>query len=665
MKILVTGATGFIGNHLVPRLLERGHSVVAVARDEVKASKLTWYADVQFLAYDIYAPDFKPTLAQFGNPEALAHLAWTGLPNYNALFHLKENLPADYRFIRSLIDQGLKQIMVTGTCFEYGMQNGCLTEEMATQPANPYAQAKDTLRKSLQLLQQQSSFVLQWARLFYMYGPGQNPNSLLAQLDNAIDKGESVFNMSGGEQLRDYLPVEEVASRLVSLLENMQYDGIFNICSGEPISVRRMVEKYLSERRVDIQLKLGHYPYSDNEPMAFWGKETITLSATGSNSTKSLGDVTPDPIRPLSRIFYTKPSITEIEIQYGIDAVTNGWGERCHDYIAHFENLFCEHLGVKHAVATSSCTGALHMGLTALGVGQGDEVILGDINWIASGSPITYLGAKPILVDVLPDTWCIDPAKVKAAITSRTKAIIAVHLYGNLCDMDALRAIGDQYGIPIVEDSAEALGSQWHGQKAGSMGSFGTFSFHGTKTITTGEGGMFVTQDDDLFEKVLTLNNHGRARAQKKQFWSDKIGFKYKMSNLQAAIGCAQIERMDELLEGKRRIFEYYLEQLNMLPLKMNPEPVETRNGFWMPTILVDEGIFFDRETLLETFKAEKIDARVFFWPLSMLPMFESKPGNRVSYSLYNRGLNLPSYHDLKEVEMDRVISCLRNFIRS
>lgn len=275
MKILVTGATGFIGNHLVPRLLECGHTVVAVARDEVKASKLSWYADVQFLAYDIYKPDFKPTLVQFDNPEALAHLAWPGLPNYNALFHLKENLPADYRFIRSLVDQGLKQVMVTGTCFEYGMQNGCLTEEMSTLPANPYAQAKDTLRKSLQLLQQQSSFILQWARLFYMYGPGQNPNSLLAQLDYAIDNGESVFNMSGGEQLRDYLPVEDVASRIVSLLENMQYDGIFNICSGEPISVRHLVEQHLSKRSADIQLKFGHYPYSENEPMAFWGSSKL------------------------------------------------------------------------------------------------------------------------------------------------------------------------------------------------------------------------------------------------------------------------------------------------------------------------------------------------------------------------------------------------------
>src|SRR6185437_5255102 len=204
----------------------------------------------------------------------------------------------------------------------------------------------------------------------------------------------------------------------------------------------------------------------------------------------------------MPRIYYTKPSITEREIRYATDAAANGWGERCYEYIERFESLFREHLGLKYAIATSSCTGALHMGLSALGIGPGDEVILADINWVASAAPITYLGAKPILVDVLPDTWCIDPGRAEAAITPRTKAIIAVHLYGNLCDMNALLAIGDKHGIAIVEDAAEALGSVWYGRRAGSMGAFGSFSFHGSKTVTTGEGGMFVTQDSALYERV-------------------------------------------------------------------------------------------------------------------------------------------------------------------
>lgn len=362
----------------------------------------------------------------------------------------------------------------------------------------------------------------------------------------------------------------------------------------------------------------------------------------------------------MSRIYYTKPSITELEINYATDAAANGWGERCYDYIFRFEAAFRNHLGVKHAIATSSCTGALHMGLAALGVGPGDEVILADINWIASAAPIAYLGAKPVFVDVLPDTWCIDPEKTQNAITKKTKAIVAVHLYGNLCEMDELLAIGRGHGIPVIEDAAEAIGSVYHGKRAGSIGAFGTFSFHGTKTITTGEGGMFVTNDEVLYERVLTLSNHGRARGQEKQFWPDMVGFKYKMSNIQAAIGCAQMERIDDLIAAKRRIFARYAEGFRDLPLKMNPEPAGTVNGCWMPTIVVNEGVQFNRDALLASFRAADIDGRVFFWPLSSLPMFEKRTENTVSYGLSARALNLPSYHDLTHEDIDRVVRLVR-----
>lgn len=356
-----------------------------------------------------------------------------------------------------------------------------------------------------------------------------------------------------------------------------------------------------------------------------------------------------------SRIHYTKPSITELEIRYATDAVTHGWGERCYEYINRFEQAFKTHLGVQYAIATSSATGALHMGMAGLGIGPGDEVILADINWIASAAPITYLGATPILVDVLPDSWCLDPAAVEAAITPRTKAILAVHLYGNLCDMDALLAIGAKHGIPVIEDAAEAIGSVWHGKRAGSMGAFGAFSFHGTKTLTTGEGGMFVTSDAALFERVLTLSNHGRAKSETRQFWPERVGFKYKMSNVQAAIGCGQMERIDELIAGKRRVFEAYLVALAGLPLRMNPEPTGTTNGYWMPTIVVDEGVPFDRDALLASFKADNIDGRVFFWPLSSLPTFEPRPQNGISHSLSLRAINLPSYHGVTLFDIARV----------
>jgi nucleoside-diphosphate-sugar epimerase len=270
MKVLVTGATGFIGRHLIPQLLAQGHAVTAVARDENKARKFDWFGKVDFSAFDIHQPIENP-FQRFGQPDAVMHLAWSGLPNYNALFHFEENLPADYRFLKSLVEGGASHLLVSGTCFEYGMKSGLLAEYMPTAPANPYALAKDTLRKFLQSLQQQHTFTLQWTRLFYMYGAGQNLNSLLAQLDRAIDSGESVFNMSGGEQLRDYLHVEEVASRLVTLMAHPQCSGVVNVCSGEPISIRRLVERHLALRGASIQLNLGYYPYPDYEPMAFWG----------------------------------------------------------------------------------------------------------------------------------------------------------------------------------------------------------------------------------------------------------------------------------------------------------------------------------------------------------------------------------------------------------
>ena len=363
------------------------------------------------------------------------------------------------------------------------------------------------------------------------------------------------------------------------------------------------------------------------------------------------------------RIHYTKPSITELEVTYATDAARNGWGERCYDYIYRFEPAFESHLGVRHAIATSSCTGALHMGLAALGIGPGrrsdprrhqlDRHRRADQSiWARRRSSSTSC----------PTAGASIRDAVEAAITPRTKAILAVHLYGNLCDMDALLAIGERHGIPVVEDAAEAIGSEWHGRRAGSMGAFGSFSFHGTKTLTTGEGGMFVTNDDALYETVLTLSNHGRARGQTRQFWPDMVGFKYKMSNVQAAIGCAQIERIEELVSRKREILRRYRELLEgCVGVAMNPEPPGTVNGAWMPTVVFAPETGVTRERLQAMFAADNVDARVFFHPLSSLPMFGSHVGGRLSADIVQRAINLPSYHDMTDEEQQRVTALVRN----
>lgn len=367
-----------------------------------------------------------------------------------------------------------------------------------------------------------------------------------------------------------------------------------------------------------------------------------------------------------SRIHYAKPSITDLEVSYVNDAVKNGWGQHCYDYIHKFRDLLKAYLSVPYVVPTSSCTGAIHLALAALGIGHNDEVIAPDITWVASVAPVKYQGATPVLVDVCEETWCIDPDKIEAAITKKTKAIIVVHLYGNVCDMDRIMAISKKYGIPVIEDAAEALGSEYKGCKAGSMGDFATFSFHGTKTVTTGEGGALIVQSKKHYDRVMILDAHGRDPSISKQFWAQCVGYKYKMSNLDAALGAAQLERVDELVNRKREIFSLYSEQLSTLnKVQLNCEAEGTLNSFWMTTLVFDRDLKIDREKLLQKMMEANIDARVFFYPLSMMPPFEATSRNKVSYSLYERGINLPSYHDITTSEIIRVCDVIKSYVNT
>lgn len=270
MKILLTGATGFLGNHVIRKLLKHSFPVIVTSRNVEKVKHCEWFPQVTYIPCDLNLKQ-KNFFQFFQQPDVLIHLAWDGLPHYEDLFHLEKNLPSHYHFLKNMIEHGLKQVVVSGTCFEYGMLNGALREDMVTKPTHPYGLAKDTLRKCLEQLQKKIDFELQWVRLFYMYGKGQSSHSLLSQLDAALDRKEKVFNMSGGEQLRDYLPVETVAKYIVEIAGQHKVQGIINCCSGTPISIRTLVEKYLEKTKKNIHLNLGYYPYPDHEPMAFWG----------------------------------------------------------------------------------------------------------------------------------------------------------------------------------------------------------------------------------------------------------------------------------------------------------------------------------------------------------------------------------------------------------
>lgn len=269
MKILVTGATGFIGNYVVNKLLKSNHDIIATGISDPINERNNWAGKVNFIKCDLNSKiDF---YNYFQKPDLVIHLAWEGLPNYKELFHIEKNLPNNVYFLNNLIKSGLKNLTVSGTCLEYGMLTGCLEESMCVEPHIPYSIAKDTLRKYLVELESQFDFNFKWLRLFYIYGTGQNENSIFSQLDRAIKNKDKVFNMSAGEQLRDYLPVEKVAEIIVKTSMQMEITGIINCCSGKPVSIKKMVEDYLTKNNYSINLNLGHYPYNEYEPLEFWG----------------------------------------------------------------------------------------------------------------------------------------------------------------------------------------------------------------------------------------------------------------------------------------------------------------------------------------------------------------------------------------------------------
>ncbi|MHC1700133.1 MAG: NAD-dependent epimerase/dehydratase family protein [Humidesulfovibrio sp.] len=277
-RVLVTGATGFVGRHVVPALLARGCAVTALCRDGAKAGAMPWAGQVDLLCADI-ASLTPAQLDRLARHDCVLHLAWEGLGNYKAETQVSEVLPRHLRFLSELIERGARRLLVTGTCLEYGLVEGALAEDLPPRPTTAYGQAKDLLRRALEPVCAAHGARLVWARLFYMHGPGQSEKSLLSQLDRAISSGADSFNMSGGEQLRDYLPIEDAADLLVRLALQDAVAGVVNCASGRPVTVRALVEEHLRRRGASLALNLGHYPYPDYEPMRFWADTTKLAAA--------------------------------------------------------------------------------------------------------------------------------------------------------------------------------------------------------------------------------------------------------------------------------------------------------------------------------------------------------------------------------------------------
>jgi perosamine synthetase len=364
------------------------------------------------------------------------------------------------------------------------------------------------------------------------------------------------------------------------------------------------------------------------------------------------------------RIPVAGPWITQKEIDYVTDAVTNAWYDKANLYHGKFEQTFANYVGRKYAISLPSCTSGLHLALLALGVGIGDEVIVPDVTWIATSAPISYVGATPVFADIDPHSWCIDANSFASCITPQTKAVILVDLYGNMPDMTAIYRIAQANNIAIIEDAAEAIGSEYQGAKAGSFGIISTFSFHGSKTLTTGEGGMLVTDRDNIYERCLFLRDHGRD-PQSKMFWNTEVGYKYKMSSMQAALGLAQLERIEELIDRKRQIFSWYQQALTgFAGVTLNYEAAEIKNTYWMVTAILDQKFGLTKEQMIYALKDYQIDARPFFYPLSVLPAYalisdKYRQANHVSYQVSPWGINLPSALNLTQTDVNRSVDAL------
>ncbi len=372
-----------------------------------------------------------------------------------------------------------------------------------------------------------------------------------------------------------------------------------------------------------------------------------------------------------NRIPSAGPSITMREVRLIADAAKTGWYENRNDYLNRFNKKFGALTKRRFVLPTAHCTDAIHLALLTLGIGKGDEVIVPDISWIASASPITYVGATPVFADIEEANWCLSPESLERAITKRTKAVVVVHTYGSMARIETIMRIAKKHQLAVIEDAAEALGSSYHGRPAGSFGDVSVMSFNATKIATAGQGGVFATNDKALYEKARRFVRHGMVPyTPNRTFWADQIGYNYEWTNMQAAFALGQLERLPELVRFKHRAFSWYQKYLHRLPLTLNPSLPRTRSNHWLAVALFDRGTKVTKEAMVAFLQKSGIDGRPFFYPMSSMPAFRNwtkgkgyAKRNPISYDLSRRGLCLPSAFSLTSSQVKTVAQVLRQML--
>jgi perosamine synthetase len=354
-----------------------------------------------------------------------------------------------------------------------------------------------------------------------------------------------------------------------------------------------------------------------------------------------------------------KPSLSGNEKKYVNECLDSTWISSKGSFVSQFEQAFADYIGVRHAATVSNGTVALHLALVSLGIGPGAEVIVPTLTYIASVNAIAYTGAKPVFCDSLKNTWQMDPDDVCKKITSQTKAIMAVHLYGHPCDMDVLSKIANERNIFLIEDCAESFGSLYHGRQTGTFGDISTFSFFGNKTITTGEGGMVVTNDETLYDRITHFRGQGLAKH--REYWHDVLGYNYRMTNICAAIGIAQLEQADVFLLKKIKIVGWYRQYLKGTPVQFHEQVGDVQHSYWMFSILVPDALH--RDPLREHLAANGIETRPVFYPVHSMPMYTGQYQKYPNAEYLGwHGINLPSYPGLDEEDVSTIASSIREY---
>jgi len=363
------------------------------------------------------------------------------------------------------------------------------------------------------------------------------------------------------------------------------------------------------------------------------------------------------PFIPIS-----KPSITEKEISFVTSAVESTWVSSLGEYINTFESEFAKFCGTKYAVSVFNGTVAIHLSLEALGIGPGDEVIMPNLSFIATANAVMHAGAIPVFADIEHSTLGLDPKDIEKRITPRTKAIMPVHLYGHPANMQPIMDLASRYNLLVIEDAAEAHGAKAYGQVVGSFGKCATFSFYGNKIITTGEGGMITTNDPALNERLRHLRDH--AMLKEKRYWHDMLGYNYRITNLQAALGCAQLERIDDLLAKRQEVLDTYRKFLKDVPgISLNKHAEWAEPTCWLVCMEMEGVTEAERDAMLVYLKENSIDSRPYFYPMSQMPYIDQKANTPVVFDTYKIGLNLPTYIGLSEDEIEYICATIRKYV--